>query len=915
MLRQPLADLFADAEFLAALAPVKNQVDPLAEDWGWVRGPMQTLLRLAQAFTGKFSERKRADGVLDFHDLEQFALRLLWDFPAGKATRVAENWRQKLRFVFVDEYQDINAAQDKIIAALAGEGAAANRFLVGDVKQSIYRFRLADPKIFRAYAQAWPAGNGQVIALTENFRSRESLLDFVNAFFGQFMREEAGGVVYDARARLAFGAPETRAGLSAAKDLQPRTELLLRFADAGNDLAGKEAGELAEMGELEKEARLLAARLRQLHAAREEIWDEARRSFRAVEWRDMAVLLRAMSGRSEIYAMEFERAGVPVVIARGGFYESAEISDLLSLLELLDNPLQDIPCLAVLRSPLAGFSLEELATIRLTVPRAHFWTALVRSGQPEAGVAKETHEKIKLFLERFARWRQMARQTSLSRCLEQVLVETHYNDWLKSRPRGGQRHGNVGRFLKLAEKFDQFQRQGLFRFLKFITAQRAAGAEPEVAPSADENAVRLMSIHQSKGQEFPVVAVADLAKPFNTQDMRGEIIFDEEFGLCPKVKPPASARRYSSLPHWLAQRHQRRELAGEELRLLYVAMTRARDRLILTGSVPQKKWESLWAETGAVTPQKILEAKSYADWLGGWFAQQPGAGPATQGTWAQLCWRIADDAELAAMARIEPRPPANEWAEINPATTRHLHHLLTARYGFVAATQRAAKSSVTVLRRQAMTEMAEEAEPAFPFHPPKKLAPPDQNQEFAGCTLSAAAVGTAHHKFLQHLSLAGAMDIPGLKAEIRRMESRGILSGTEAAALDLSAVAAFWNSATGEKIRRHAAAVRRELAFTAKFSAAELTEIIGTAAAPDLKGEFVVVQGVADLVVRLPGEIWLVDFKTDAVRAAALAAKTKSYAPQLRLYARALEKIYDRPVTHCWLHFLTARWTEKMATR
>jgi ATP-dependent helicase/nuclease subunit A len=976
ILRKPLEDLFDEAKFLVSLATVKNGNDPLAEDWDWVRGPMGALVRLTQNFSARFAARKRDDGVLDFHDLEQFALKLLWNFAANQPTSVAGRWRQKIRFVFVDEYQDINAAQDKIIQALSrdpfgvpsrttrdgltpkppegGTPSEGNRFLVGDVKQSIYRFRLADPKIFRDYAQNWRGKNGQTIHLAENFRSREGLLNFVNSVFEPLMRPEIGGVRYDAEARLQFGTPDRRVELSAARDASPRVELLLRFkkgrndAEPGDDSRGDD---LADLQETEKEARLLALRLKWLEASKHEIWDADKKRFRPAEWRDLAVLLRAPSGKAEIYAKEFQHAGVPLVVERGGFYDSNEILDLLSLLQLLDNPLQDVPAIAVLRSPLVGLSLDELAQIRLAAKGVHFWTALNRTQNAECGLPSvasgrrmgmrnETLQKIKKFLERFRRWRQLARQASLSQCLESMLAETHYAEWLLARPRGAQRRANVERFLGLALKFDQLQRQGLFRFLKFIEAQREAEVEPEVAAVADENAVRLMSIHQSKGLEFPIVAVADLAKPFNTQDLRGEIIFDETFGLCPRIKPPHTGRRYPSLPHWLAQQHQRREQWGEELRLLYVALTRARDTLVLTAAVTEKKWGSLWLKPEAITIQAIVAARSYADWLGLWFAQYAGGtkAAATEGELPHLRWRIADDAELRddSICRsrgdeAQTKDPSEtphvasykNTIELDAATAERLRAILSWKYPFAAATQRAAKSSVTALRRQAAEEPDDEAERVYRLQfsakrlariaagRDKLLAPPAQNPKSSRSAgrnpkLSAADAGTAHHKFLQFVALENTTDIAALKLETNRLEQKNILSADERVALALEDIAAFWNSEPGRKIRAQAANVRRELAFTARFSPAELEAITGAKSAPGLEDEFVVVQGVADLVVLLPEEIWLADFKTDEVRPAELPEKTRLYAPQLKLYAHALEKIYSRPVTERWLHFLAA---------
>ncbi|HEX9047684.1 MAG TPA: UvrD-helicase domain-containing protein, partial [Verrucomicrobiae bacterium] len=871
VLRKPLEELFSGAAFLRSLATVKNGRDPLAEDWSWAHRQMETLLRLAQEFAAKLEERKRADGVVDFQDLEQFALQLLWDASTGEPSAIAASWRQKLKFVFVDEYQDINAAQDKIIgglarnasaqASVAGEAAVPNRFLVGDVKQSIYRFRLADPRIFRNYARDWRGGAGQTIPLSENFRSREGLLHFVNSLFRRIMREQVGGVTYDVDAELKFGSAETRQNLAMASDTAPRAELLVRFKKDGNG-NGDEEGELAGLDDAQREARLVAWRLKQLISEKWRVFDDKTKTERPVEWRDMAILLRSPRGKSEIFAKEFERAGVPLSVARGGFYESAEILDLLSLLQLLDNPLQDVPCIAVLRSPLAGLSLDELAEIRLAA-KSHFWTALNRAA--ECGLRNaESTAKVTQFLSRFSRWRKLIKQVSLSQGLEEILAETLYADWLRAQPRGAQRAANVTSFLHLAQQFDQFQRQGLFRFLKFIEAQQEAEVEPEVPAVATENAVRLMSIHQSKGLEFPVVVLADLAKRFNEQDLRGEIIFDEEFGLCPRVKPPQTGRRYSSLTHWLAQRRQRRELRGEELRLLYVAMTRARDNLILAASVTEKNWEQKWQQPQPATPHKIAAARCFADWLALW-GSECGVGNQREGLLPGLSWRIMADAELGSLEAGPQAVTAGHSSEPPDSSSDEELNRLRARlewqYPFQAAIRRKAKSSVTALRREA-EELDEEADrvlaetwkgdkPHGPSEAPARNGLPSQPVSVrasirSGGTLTAAQVGAAHHAFIQHLALDKVGD---LAAEADRLVQENYLSANERAVLDLKALAAFWRSGFGKDILQHADQVRRELPFTARFTPIEIAAITGVGADAGLEQEFVVIQGVADLVV------------------------------------------------------------------
>ena len=929
---KPLKDFLAEAEFLLSLTRADGKVDPLAEDWGWVRPQMTTILQLTQEFGDAFSETKRELGMVDFHDLEQHALRLLWDAKANQPTKVARQWGEKLRFVFVDEYQDINAAQDKIIEALSREGAQANRFLVGDVKQSIYRFRLADPYIFQAYVKTWGNGQGKAISLVENFRSREAVLGFINSLFTVIMQPEIGGVHYDKRAQLQFGAPEERGNFGIAGGSAPCVELHLRLKGGPNnhetDEENAEAlATVAEMEEADKEARLVALRLRELKAQGHQIWDQDKKIFRAVEWSDMAILLRAPSNKAESYAKEFSRLNVPLLVERGGFYESMEILDLLSLLQLLDNPLQDLPTLAVLHSPLVGLTLNELATIRLTT-KGHFWTALARwqegqqkvpsdgcrvRGEEESG---ETFRKVTAFLERFGRWRRLARQVSLSRCLETVLSETHYAAWLLTQPRGQQRHANVQRLIGLARQFDQFQRQGLFRFLRFIEAQKSADTEPEVAAVSEENSVRLMSIHQSKGLEFPVVVVADLGKPFNVSDLRADVILDEQYGLCPQIKPPHTGKRYPSLPYWLARQRQHREMLGEELRLLYVATTRARDTLILSGSVSKPKFEKVWKQKGEPSTQTLLSAGSYSDWLGLWFSHSASLGDEapTEGQNAHLRWIIHDDTKLIGPGAEPANAESDPLTEVEPSVWQSLQQRLSWEYPFSAATRKPAKTSVSILRRRATADSDEQSSPLFPVqgsrftpHVPRPTLPISVSTSLLSAKASAADVGTAHHTFLQLVSLERVGSVEELRSEAERLAKEGAMTDTQIAVLDFEGLAAFWQSDVGRKVRAQAKHVERELAFTVRCAANALAGLAGQPLDQNLDDEFVIVQGAADLAVLLPQEIWLIDFKTDAVGPAELADKVKWYEPQLKLYAQALSRIYGRPVSQSWLYFLAAR--------
>jgi ATP-dependent helicase/nuclease subunit A len=625
----------------------------------------------------------------------------------------------------------------------------------------------------------------------------------------------------------------------------------------------------------------------------------------------MAILLRSPSNKAESYAKEFARLNVPLLVERGGFYESLEILDLLSLFQLLDNPLQDLPAIAVLHSPLVGLTLNELATIRLAA-KGPFWTALARWAESPKSEASTGH-KVATFLDRFARWRRLARQTSLSRCLETVLSETHYSAWVLTQSRGQQRHANVQRFMGLARQFDQFQRQGLFRFLLFIEAQKSAETEPEVAAVSGENSVRLMSIHQSKGLEFPVVVVADLGKPFNTSDLRAEVILDEEYGLCPQIKPPHTGKRYPSLPYWLARQRQHREMLGEELRLLYVAATRARDTLILSGAVSKPRFEKVWKQQGELSTQRLLSARSYSDWLGVWFSRNTSTDDdtATEGRNAHLRWVVHDDTTLIGPGAEPTNGESDPALAVRPAVWQELQRRLSWEYPFSAATREPAKTSVSILRRRATEDLDEPSVPRLSFQGSNLKV---QTSAFVRDSIpmrsgrpSASDVGTAHHKFLQLVSLKRLGGSDELKSEAERLLKGGAITAEENAVLDFEGLAAFWQSELGQQVQANARHVERELAFTVRCAANEIARLAGQPPGAELEDEFVIVQGAADLVVLLPHEIWLIDFKTDAVGQDDLTDKVKLYEPQLNLYVRALSGIYGRPVSQTWLYFLAVR--------
>lgn len=904
---------FRDAGFFTSVAVLDpSGIDPIEEDWQRVQLPMRVLIELVQRFGARYADAKQRQSALDFSDLEQYALKLLVDQPSGRPTAIARRWRNQFRLLLVDEYQDINAAQDAIITALARTGGEANRFLVGDVKQSIYRFRRAAPHIFQGYYRQWREGrdHGVVIPLADNFRSHEKILAYVNGLFGALMREDAGSVAYDDQARLRFGNPEGRSYFSICNDSWPgpRVEcyVVKKQGGANAGAAGGDEDDQEERGDMEMEAWQVAQWLRSLRDSRFPIWDRHNNGFRPMEWSDAVILLRSPGPCADSFAREFHREGIPLHVERGGFFDHVEISDLLSLLQLLDNPLQDVPLLAVLRSPIVGMTLGEMAEIRLVRRKGPFWTALAAfHGMPPAslpnGVAQSAWDKVARFWDALERWRGLIREESLSLCLETVLDDTHYEAWLAAEPRAEIRLANVRQLLLMTRAFDQLRRQGLFRFLRFVEAQRDLNIETPTPPIAAGNAVRLMSIHQSKGLEFPVVAVAGLGRNFNLHDLNADIILDEELGLCAKARHPLTGRRYPCLDWRTASRRQRREALSEEMRLLYVALTRASDRLLLVGSLRPSKTEE--SPIQPLSGTQILGVRAPMDWLM-MHLRGCGCDVTRNGENQLISWKVI---EMENAVRSEPL--ASEPAPHAPAPAWDpLGERVVWQYSFEPAARHAAKASVSVLRKRVVQDMGDEAAVYFQtglFTPPRQ-AIADADKE-----LTAAEIGTAHHRFLELIDLTRECDVASLATQADALVASGYLSAAERRALNMEAVARLWSLDLGSEIRQNAGHVHRELAFNARFSPEEIAHLTGKVAPtaesfPWITSEedHMVVQGVVDLAVILDREIWLLDYKTDRVTPESLRDKVRSYGPQLELYRLSLERIYRKPVTRMWLYFL-----------
>lgn len=896
-------------DVIKTLQPVYFSATP--EEWldgmRAMKPVMDGLVTLTLDFAKAYGAAKKEKGWIDFSDLEHFCLQILLapdaspEHPVPSAA--AEELRSQYEEVFIDEYQDTNGVQELITRLVSGED---NRFMVGDIKQSIYRFRLADPTLFLEKYQSFSRDEKAVqrcIDLGRNFRSVPVVLDAVNAVFSRAMTAEAAGMDYGEREKLYAGrqAPDDERWIGGPVEV----DIVPTPSDEEDD-----DGSTA----FEKECRFIAGRIGELLAGGRMA---ARKdgTLEPLSYRHIVVLLRSMAGKADVLIQALQEGGIPSYAEQsGGYFAAVEVQVMLALLRCIDNPEQDLAMAAVLRSPLVGLDETALAGVRLAGDGTLWQNLPAFVASLPDGVDEK--EDLQQFMIAFDSWRTYSRRHGVAELLQRLYDDTAYVDFVGAMPGGDVRQANLKALYDRARQYEEAGFRGLFRYLQLMDKMKEDGLDlaPAKVVSEKEDVVRIMSIHKSKGLEFPVVFVADMGKAFNRRDTQDQILFHNRLGIGLKQYDPEWRMSYPTLIWSGIAAQLRWEGTAEEERILYVAMTRARDQLILTGhsSHIDRDWQR-W--TSRLNP---AQAKSYFDWVMpaalAPFGAKADADYARPGAaWQDAVWqvRIAKAVPAGTVEEGtydgEPRLEALRRGDLTGTPVPSwLDEQLSWQYAYPQAVRTAAKFSVSEVKRRYQElhsdELQDEADlsvPAAAVIPPA----PGEDDAFAAlppwlageeAAVSGAQRGTALHKALQYITPAADQTTATLRREIDAFVRQGLLSREEAKLVYVPALAAFCQSDIGRRMAE-SPELHREYPFTVLLAG-------GDPLPETERGEQILIQGVIDCLFREDDAWILVDYKSD--RLETTDAFRSRYAVQLALYKRAVEQITHRPVEETYIYSL-----------
>lgn len=835
----------------------------------------QSLFNVVRELDRRFYDKKAEKGILDFNDLERLAIRLLRGAD-GTPTPAARLVAARFDEVLVDEYQDINPAQDAIFQAVSRNGK--NLFMVGDVKQSIYRFRKATPELFIQKKDAFAPYDGHTyparIVLGRNFRSRAGIAEAVNFVFHQLMSRELGGIAYG---------PE--------EEIIPAAAYFEKTADDADF-----ALHLLETDEYEEnddnavlEARYVARHIaKMLHNGYAVQGSDGPRP---AQCRDFCVLLRGANRLAQTYVDALKEEGLTAYAnVAGGYLGSYEVEVMLSLLRVLDNPLQDIPLLSVMLSPVFGFTPDDLARLRLRQPKGPLYLAVLAQAQETDG------SRFSVFVDLLNELRRLAAVLPSDRIMLRVYERTGFLDVFTAMPGGEGRRANLRLLLDYARSYEEAGFRGLAGFVRFIDRMSEdTDLPPASTVSEDADVVRVMSIHKSKGLEFPICVLAGCGRRFNREDSQRGTLFHPEYGFGSYLRDPALSCHMTTLPREVVRIETERASMAEEMRVLYVAMTRAKEKLICVATVSSAEktaasaMELLRPDGGGIAPFAAMKAPNLAAWLVACLFRHPS------------CTR------LRALAGLE---------ELSILSATYPMEFVVAKAESAGTAQAKREMSPQPVDDVLLTEIERRIAFAYPHQEltrlPSKLAVSEIAEQplqhdfgakrpaFLEQGLSAAQKGTALHRFMQLAALEKITSEDDVSTEVERLVETAHLLPEEGNAIDAGRVLAFLRTTLFAQIRQ-AEHVWKELRFSLSVTAAEL----GSASLPDgavseiEEDALIVLQGMADVVFLEHGRYFILDYKTDHVGAEELRQR---YAKQVMLYARAVRQIFRGPVGGCFLY-------------
>ena len=884
---------------------------------------LKKLENLILEFDKEFYKRKRDKNIADFNDIEHFALKILIKEENGKIekTEVAKRYEQKYNEIAIDEYQDSNLVQEYILTSVSNRN---NIFMVGDVKQSIYKFRQAMPELFLKKYEAYKTKQNKgekdnlKIQLFKNFRSRENVLSFTNLIFQDIMSRVLGHIEYTKEEYLNLGADYP----SIEQNLKTEINIINLKEEENNpsyqDINSDETEE-ERLEDIQLEARFVANKIRNLIDNKYQVWDRKKNAYRDIEYKDIVILLRSTSSSAPIFEQEIMNLGLAVFSDSSQEYlDSIEIQTIISLLKIIDNPIQDIPLVTVLRSNIGKFTDDELVQIRLSDKYDNFYTCLEKA---IVNVDKPLQEKIKAFLNNLETWRKEQEYLGLDELIWKIYLDTGYYNYVGLMPNGILRQANLKMLFQRAKQYEQNNFKGLYNFINFIEKLKLSSGDLGSAKiiGENDNVIRIMSIHKSKGLEFPVVFLACTGKQFNLNDLKQNILLHQDMGIGVKYIDYEKQIQYDTLSKSAIQEKIFTETLSEEMRILYVALTRAKEKLIITGISKdyEKEMEKLETQisryskcSGKINPILVKKYKKYLSWIMlVYFYNKTSISKI-----ADLKVYTKQEAidtfieskkeEVDVILKLENYNANNENLD-------KIDKLINYSYKYELATKIPTKTSVTKIKQMQINRIQTEEDETADFEDLVKNAtnragieskitlpkPQFLRNEDDETKLTAAQKGTLIHLCMQKLQEHKEYNLGEVKKLIENLQFSKIITKKEADNINPYKILEFTKSNIWKDLKT-AKEVYKEKPFYINLPASKIYD-----ENPDKIDENILVQGIIDLYyIDKNDNLILVDYKTDYVEAGKENELIEKYKKQLELYRQALEDALDRKVEKTYIY-------------